>query len=232
MKTVALCLSGHVRDFEKASSNLFDNILLANPNHKFHIFISTWNIVNSKNSEVVRRGIPHERLAYDNFNEIDCNKIVRTYNPLAMEVEFSRDAYFSKYLKYTGTPNNPLSVFSQFYKVKKVLKMILDYPKYDVVIRSRFDLKLSKKILLDDFDFNKNIIYIEDEGYPRNWASDKLAIMNFESSIYYSNFYDNLEEYMIKLKTTVPEMMLAEYLNSSNISFSKEMKRIGTLALF
>lgn len=232
MKTVALCISGHVRDFENASPNLFYNIVSANPNYKFDIFISTWNVVNSKNSEIARRGISNERLAYDNFNEIDYTKVFRTYNPRVMEVESPRDDYFSKYSKYAGTPNNPISVFSQFYKVKKVLKLILDYPKYDVVIRTRFDLKLLRKIHLDDFDFNKNIIYIEDEQYPRNWASDKLAIMNSESSIYYSNFYDSIEEYMVKLKTTVPEIMLAEYLNSSNISFSKEMQKIGTLALF
>lgn len=232
MKTVALCISGHVRDFEKTSANLFENVIFANPNYKFDVFISTWNIVNSKNSEMSRRGNSSERLAFENLNEIDYKKVVDTYNPKVIEVEFPRDDYFSKYSKYTGTPNNPIGVFSQFYKVKKSLKLILDYPNYDVVIRGRFDLKFSKKIVFDNFDFTKDIVYIEDEQYPRNWASDKFAIMNYRSSILYSNFYDRIEEYMIKLGTTIPEIMLAEYFNSSNISFSKEMQNIGTFTLY
>jgi hypothetical protein len=242
MKKVAVCISGFVRDFEKTHQNLFDNIINNNPNYQFDIFIHTWDKINTQSSQLFIRGNIDGRNAYDNFNTYDYNKLVDIYKPKSICVDRYSDDNFKRFQKYStaqdglGLPgNNPIAVFSQFYKVSKCAEMVISNEhltgeKYDVIIRTRFDLN-ANPINLDEFELTDDVIHLENDGSLSDWSSDKFAIMNGKVNEIYRSFYYNLESLIDQTNICLPERLMAGFFRALNIRMDKTSK-IGHLKLY
>lgn len=152
---VALCLSGHSRNYK-----------LAYPNYNFEtdVFISS----------CLQSGLPPEQmpyLAYHYHNyiptkEANLEDIINKYNPKIWE--FLDDNYVPEELekfkdKKTINGYNLLHIGMMFFRLYKAneFKKVWEYQnnfKYDFVIRSRFDIKIDEV----NFDENKLYILIED----------------------------------------------------------------------
>ena len=234
MKKVAICISGYVRDFENSYQNLFDNIIGCNPKYNFDIFIHTWDVVNSKNTQLYSRNGTDNRKFFNNFNKINYEKLLSAYNPKSICVEQYENTHFQHYSEYQFG-NNPLGVFSQFYKVSECSKLVMSYSmfdnkEYDIFIRTRFDAEVTP-INLDNLDLLKNDFYVEEDGVTiPNWISDKFSIMNKLGFIGYANFYYNLKNLMLQHKTSVSEYLLFYHLTNSQVKFSKTSE-IGQIKL-
>lgn len=234
MKKVALCISGYVRDFENSYQNLFSNIINNNSNYDFDIFIHTWDIVNSKNTQLYGRNGKDKRKFFNNFNKINYEKLISTYNPKSICIEKYDDTHFQRYSDYQFG-NNPLAVFPQFYKVTECGKLVTSYSmfdnqEYDIFIRTRFDSEV-KPINLDNLNLTEKDFYVETDGVTiKNWISDKFSIMNKNGFNAYINFYQNLENLILQHKTTIPEYLLFYHLKNSQIKFSKSSE-IGQIKL-
>jgi len=209
---IAICVSGHVRRFNEYLTSL--NTLTKDKNHEYDIFLSTWDIKNSPNSHsYIRRG-------YNDFDYFNINDILEIYNPKSYLVEKNNDYAFNQFSKYSGT-NNPIAVFSQFYKINQVSKLMDDYKNsnniiYDLVIRTRFDLKIK-----DDFNINNyfnDYFNIEEDNCGENWCSDKFSISNYKNHMIFSNFYNNLENLMINNHNNIPEILLDKWLKINNVN--------------
>ena len=237
MKRVAICICGFVRDFEKTYQNIFDTIINNNPNYEFDIFIHTWDKINTKNSQLFITG-GDGRNAYDNFNTYDYNRLIQIYNPKSICIDRYNDDNFKRFEKYLNPKlpgNNPIAVFSQFYKVSKCLEQVLMEQRlkninYDIIIRTRFDLN-ANPINLDEFEVTDNILYVENEGLPENWTSDKFAIMNTKVTEAYASFYHNLESLIDQTNICLPEVLMAVFFKTLNIQINKSSK-IGQLRLY
>jgi hypothetical protein len=234
MKKVAICISGYVRDFENCYKNLFDSIVNCNANYDFDIFIHTWNTVNSKNTQLYSRNGTDNRKFFNNFSNIDYEKLVSVYKPKSICVEEYNNMHFQRYSDYQFG-NNPLGVFAQFYKVSQCSGLVNSYSMfgdrdYDIFIRTRFDAA-TNYISLDNFNLVNMDFYVENDGVSiPNWISDKFSIMNKIGFTAYANFYYNLNSLILKHKTTIPEYLLYSHLVSSNVRFSKSVE-IGQIRL-
>lgn len=242
MKRVAICICGFVRDFEKTHQNLFDNIINRNSNYEFDIFIHTWDKINTKNSQLFITG-GDGRNAYDNFNNYDYSRLIEIYNPKSICIDRYNDDNFIKFEEKFSSANNgsglagnnPIAVFSQFYKVSKCLEMAMSQQRlnnfnYDIIIRTRFDLN-ANPINLDEFEIADDVLYVEDEGLPDDWSSDKFAIMNSKVSEVYCSFYYNLESLIDQTNICLPERLMAAFFKALNIRVDKTSK-IGQLRLY
>jgi len=237
MKKVAVCISGHVRGFEDNYSNFLESIININPLYSFDTFIHTWDTRNSVNTEIYRR--PDEGRAYrNNFNTYDYTNLLKIYAPKSICIEQTPINTFLKTKKYNDLglgPNNAISVFSQFFKVKKCKDLLISYclynnTTYDLIIRTRFDIQI-KPIKLDNFNIQENLLYVETDGCDTNWISDKFCITTFNTYNVYSSFYNNLENLIQQHNTIIPERLLFEYINSHNIQIIKT-DEIGRLKLY
>lgn len=220
---VAICFTGHVREYIKYKNIL--NILTRDRSHEYDIFISTWDIKNTINSH------SFERRGYNDFNKINISEIIEIYNPVSYLVEKNNDLIFNKYQKYKGT-NNPIAVFSQFYKVNQVSKIMNDYAvsndyNYDLVIRTRFDVEISNEFNINNY-FNE-YFNVEEDGCGNKWCSDKFSISTYNNFMIFSNFFNEIENLIISNMTNIPEILLDIYLDRNNI---KKLKHSNLIVKF
>lgn len=214
MKKVAVCICGFVRNYEKYYQSLFEHLINFNKtNFEFDFFISTWIQRNSKNTR------SYEKRGIIDLSDVDITSIKTIFNPKSILVENFNDDLFSKYKNYGGQ-NNYKSIFSQFYKVKQVSTLLDDYIKssgitYELVIRTRFDLKFTTPINLSII--NPSLFYIdkEDHGIPK-MISDKFSISGYEVFKIYSIFFSRLRQLIMRLKDNVPEQLLYLHMCEDN----------------
>lgn len=109
---------------------------------------------------------------------------------------------FLNYKKSHRTPKNKFDILSQFYKLNQCFRLMEQYEdqqnfKYDIIIRSRFDVsinKLSNQIDLTGLNYNKTIFTNYSPTYKHIndwWAIGDRNIMSQICS-YYDNMCPNL----------------------------------------
>jgi hypothetical protein len=153
--------------------------------------------------------------------------------PIAAELE---DLYKPKMLRYLMYPNNlyenitkcleypclPNVRVDNFIKMANGLKEVnmlkcvweeLNNFKYDVVIRSRFDLQIIDEINLK---LPNNSIHIPIGWDNLDGYNDLFAYGDSESMDYYCSLYDNLINYIDMGIPIHPEYMLKFHLNKGN----------------
>jgi hypothetical protein len=153
--------------------------------------------------------------------------------PIAAELE---DLYKPKMLRYLMYPNNlyenitkcleypclPNVRVDNFIKMANGLKEVnmlkcvweeLNNFKYDVVIKSRFDLQIIDEINLK---LPNNSIHIPIGWDNMDGYNDLFAYGDSESMDYYCSLYDNLIDYIDMDIPIHPEYMLKFHLNKGN----------------
>lgn len=208
---VALLLSGEIRDTMNSLSILKKNFLdLYNPD----IYISTWRNTKEIQQSKMFDTPPPDDSGYD--------MILKNYNPIAMDVESYNRGYNDRWKSLVKENESKLesnanlvSTISMWYKVMRVNNLKSDYEKtmgfkYDIVVKSRPDLKLETPVELKVP--TQNTIYI-----PRGWdwsggINDLFAYGTSESMDLYTNVFSNFVEVANSMKIINPERLLKQYL--------------------
>ena len=190
---IAICISGQPRYLEEGY--YFINKYFNNYNVDF--FIHTWwedsyidNVFMFTNTK--RDGL---------YDKNTIKKIYKYYNPKKIIVEPQKIFELSNEVNYGGL--HPLSVYSMFYSMKCSNELKKTYEqennfKYDLVIRSRFDIVINH-FNLNIMKLNLDYLYLSGEihkGGQINVPNDQFCISSSDNIDYYSSLYDNLENYI------------------------------------
>lgn len=175
---IALCFYGQPRFLEEAYKLSFKKIL-----DKFtpDVYVHTWwdkELVGTPYSvaDWAKSSIIKEDLLYKP-NTID--KIIELYNPKKYQID-SPVNHFSP-----PKPHNYYQFYTQ-YAVKELVK-----DNYDIIIRSRFDMKILQPLPIE---ITPNLVV--SNSIPNNsLLNDLLSISNQENYNKISNIYLNLEEF-------------------------------------
>jgi len=212
-KRIAVCLSGLARTYKDTVSN-FKSCITPDGND-YDVFINTWNTNDSTSSteySVRNRGV--------SGGFINHQDIVYNYNPRSIEIEkmFEWDD-FEKYDRKRSDTFVP-SVLSMFYKIlaaDKMRRKVEDSVgfKYDMVVRARFDTKMTNVL---DYDLGDNDILIPKMWsskcvqFDKKWVNDTFAVGTSEAMAIYSNLFDSIDLLYDHGFPFQPEIMLYGWL--------------------
>tara|TARA_B110000967_G_C18774146_1_gene504642 strand:+ start:357 stop:1103 length:747 start_codon:yes stop_codon:yes gene_type:complete len=150
MKKACLMITGQMRTYEKCFNNILENIILANNNYEFHIYILTeyygQNGGTSKNKFTIQS---------DNIVDFQ-NNIKKIYGKYLKNLTIESDSNKIDYPSYL----NNYGPWIALYKNKILYDSIVDLNEYDIFIRIRPDIKLSNKINLQLLSDNDKTIHI------------------------------------------------------------------------
>jgi len=151
------------------------------------------------------------------------SKDVFDYNPKKIIIEPQKAVVPSSVKEYT---ESHFVHFSMFYTMKKSMKLKSDYEKennfkYDLVIRTRFDISLESKFDASCFDLEKGV-YSPDVCANPNVISDWFNFSTSSNMDVYSEIYDNIINfYKQGVMITSGEELITHMLKHKNISIIK-----------
>ena len=201
---VALCLSGMPRFWDRIDLDDYGNV---------DIFIHSWST--SSNFYNCLDKLYPKSVATKYLADI---KLIQHFKPMNWKFEsFNHKSYYfsSLYEKFRNCEGESRqSVIPMYYGVKKSIEMALDSgTKFDIIIRSRFDIKLLQQIR---YKIN-NSINIPDQFHHMGLC-DQFAYGEPELMREYSKVYDYLEDTPdIQLN---PEIILKDFLHQKNININ------------
>lgn len=186
----------------------------------------------SGQSRFVREGLESLRVNLSNFEEYDIfihtwesprSKDVLLYNPKNCIIEPQRQVVPSIVKEYS--PEH-FTHFSMFYTMKESLRLKKEYEiannfKYDLVIRTRFDVYLESKLNPTDYNLESGVFSPDVCGNPAV-ISDWFNFSNSDNMDVYSEIYDNIIEfYKQGVMITSGEELITHMLKTKNISIHK-----------
>lgn len=195
---VALCLSGHIRNFDYIKFDLLKNIL---NNFNTDVFFHTWNTDGFQKKSDNNIGIE-----YSESENKKIDSVINFLKPKKYLIEnhkiISKDFKVPDVYYVYGAPVNtygtvnstakPINIISQFYSIKKSFELLQSYQNnnlinYDLIIKSRFDFKFDSPIPLEEIgkvnDFN---IFVLDKNYSAsNFDVCNLCKDNKEHDIHH-----------------------------------------------
>jgi hypothetical protein len=159
---IAIILSGLVRHYDITYYNIFRHIINCNPQHKFDIFISTWDIQGlwKGGEKKYTTGEKNTETDYILYDKYDINDLIEKYKPVDYKIhnqaKFRNEVWpnVRGFADRIGTEEyNRIfgCIFSQFYSLQNGLYLVVKHEKkhdfkYDFILRTRFDLILQEKI--------------------------------------------------------------------------------------
>ena len=186
----------------------------------------------SGQSRFVLEGLESLRKNLHNFEEYDIfihtwkgplNKDCFLYEPQGIIIEEQKPVVPPDVEEYS----QPAFVhFSMFYSMKESLRLLSEYEqannfKYDLVVRTRFDIGLESKIDLENFDLKEGV-YSPDVCVNPEVISDWF---NFSTSVnikLYSDIYDNIVSYFKQgVLITSGESLITHMLKTKLIPIKK-----------
>jgi len=215
---VAICFSGHLRNFSNLLENFKEKILSLRKDHQVDVFFSIWDIYEPKYSwtnenETISNLIDTEDLSeldpikieVENFNQIKGQFLLKNFTTEGLNEEYNR------LIKDGILHSTPM-----FYKIYKANKLKKDYEKinnfkYDIAIRYRSNLLINGNI---DLNINKNILYNKRENNSN--LDDIFAYSDSETMDKYSDLYLNLSLILNKYRRFGPEEILYDWIINEN----------------
>ena len=212
---IALLITGQIRNAKESYPSIKEKILdVYNPD----VFIETW----SNSSKI----ISHFNGLLENDSTLD--EIEKMYNPYIIsseEYNNQKNQHFSKLCieKHCYNETKPENVYAMHYKIKKGFSLIknnqLIEKNYDLVIKTRFDIKLESFINL--YDINPKKIYIPEGWDHRGGINDLFAVGGYNVMEIYCNLYSHLEEYTQLGNIFHPETLLKVHLEKNQIEIER-----------
>src|ERR1039457_6129089 len=190
MTSIALCLSGHFRSYEKTFDTLQKSIIGPfNPD----IFIFSW-----------------ENLGFDGVRgdghlsktTLDIKKINKLYNPKKILIEPSKNWNATKYISRMGSGlRHPEILFGMFYGVYKSNQLKISFENennfcYDIVIRVRPDIYFENSLNIDELkkcQESPSIYFPKFGNY--SGLNDQFCFGSSSEMNLYSELYNNLDKY-------------------------------------
>ena len=186
----------------------------------------------SGQSRFVLEGLESFRKNLHNFEEYDIfihtwkgplNKDCFLYDPQGIIIEEQKPVIPASVKEYT---DSVFVHFSMFYSMKESLRLLSEYEqannfKYDLVVRTRFDVGLESKIDLEIFDLKEGV-------YSPNVCANPKVIsdwFNFSTSDnikLYAGVYDNIVDYFKQgVLITSGEALITHMLNTKHVPIKK-----------
>jgi hypothetical protein len=116
--------------------------------------------------------------------------------------------------------------FSMFYTMKESLRLLSEYEqtnnfKYDLVVRTRFDIGLQSKIDLEEFNLKEGV-YSPDVCANPKVISDWFNFSTSDNIKLYCEIYDNITSYFKQgVMITSGEELITHMLNTKHIPIKK-----------
>ena len=155
---VALLLTGHARTFEKTSQSIHQNLIRANPQMSFVVFIATYNERDTKTNGMKHHTNPADTVGHLNASHaVTKHELISRYAPLPVHVSIHKeqevmDLLPSKFNRAPGAHFSPVQyrkrrTLAQFRLIYEGYKMVMRATKhhepFDLVIKLRLDCWLS-----------------------------------------------------------------------------------------
>ncbi len=144
MKRVAIIIAGELRGIHNME-NIMENIILPNDTYIFDIFIVTWDIQTVQENNIVLE------------KQTDYS-LLEKYNPVQIQVN---DIKLFDHQHHNVIYKKVISCHTyQFYACEQGIKLVETYEsnlniKYDLYLKYRFDLFLTKPLLFNEYDLTK-----------------------------------------------------------------------------
>lgn len=204
---VAICLSGHLRRFERAAPSLLSFV---KSNHDCDIFIHTW-----------------DKMGYASAYKADStqdntakylSRIEQIYKPKKIIVE---DSTFIEQLKLQGDQYAPHLIgvpkpvghmASMFYKIYAANELRKQYElehniQYDWIIRCRPDLLFTEAVTLP-VSSGPTEVFLPQHLCGHEWLCDQFAIAKPEAMDLYCSFFFDMADYFRAQKEYRPEVFM------------------------
>lgn len=153
----------------------------------------------------------------------DLNKDCQLYKPKKILIEPQKYVMPSIVKEYT---NAHFIHFSMFYSMKESLKLKSEYEKennfkYDLVIRTRFDISLEDPLQPEQYNLNQKIYSPDVCGNPAV-ISDWFNFSNSSTIDVYGEIYDNILKFHKQgVMITSGEELITHMLKTKNIPYFK-----------
>ena len=214
---IALCLSGHLRNFEKTYATLYFYLL---KNYDVDVFIHTWDKLGFSCP------FKTDRTLDDTVNKL--NEVKHLYRPkniIVESVDFIEELKIqaNEYAPHLiNQPKHPGHMASMFYKIYACNELKNKYQrdtgtKYDWVIRCRSDLLFFNDIKIPSQELPGKIWLPRGLSSP-DWYNDQFAIgLPNDMDLYSSVFFD-IPEYFRAKMDFYPEKFMVWALKKKNLS--------------
>lgn len=218
---VAVCMSGHMRTYQKCYKALFEHLL---NRYECDLFLYTWTRVT------------HNTRCWHDFNKdykgvyIDLEDIERTYNPTAFAAERQVVKNKKKQWKSKDAKYQYAGIQFQWeaaYKSNQLRKMhqVKYGVSYDAVVKIRPDVRLLRPIELNP---RKNVVVLSSLNENLTGATDVFACSCPETMDVYYDYALHLDKYF-KTQKIKPELHLIRYLRDSKIRIHNDKKLFETI---
>jgi len=232
VKSVALCLSGHMRSYEQCFPSLKQYVI--DP-LKADVFISTWDTLGYwkqlTNDELNSKKVSLNELGFDESGKVNEDNVRHLYDPVVLKVHsFSeKDSYFTQ---YANLFSKYIDADKWYYRLKNFYSMYwkayncLDHCKqvseciygYDLVIRTRPDLMFNSSLpFIDNYD--KGYLYVCDNYAERGTLGDIFFAGSIDNLIKYHSVIYNLEELLSVNKVFNPHQLVRSQLEFRDIPY-------------
>lgn len=226
---VAVCLSGHLRTFERTHKSLKDNLIAP---LNADVFIHTWEMLGSENSKAGA-----DQLSSSATTKSKISLIREFYDPKKINIEtFDKNYFMNLGNKVNILDSDRMYVvnhlgyhFAMFYSIKKANDLKSEFEiengfKYDYVIRFRPDLYLETKINQSFFPSHKNsIVTPMIAQYHSDGMNDQIAIGSSENMDTYSLIFNNKLQYCQSRVCSIrPESLLRYHCTKHGLVIEKK----------
>ena len=216
-KKIALCISGHMRNYKNCFYSLQKLFLDQN---KCDIFIFTWNKDN-------------HFLQQQNISDISGQDVINTYQPKNIKIEEWVELPVSNKVKQHNTDNRYApGILGMYYSLYQANLLKQQYEetynfKYDLVIRYRPDIILSSEFSIP-ITLNTDSVYVPLYG-DFSGINDQLAYGSSHRMNQYSNVYNEIENLLGHGCHLNPEFLMKKNLQKNGIIVSRFNLNYGLL---
>jgi len=139
------------------------------------------------------------------YGDYDFNDIINTFKPKAFKIEYPLDSKSS----------NTISMFTSIKRCNDIKK---DYEnshniKYDIVVRSRFDLIFNNPMIISDV--YPNTLYVKHRPGGCGGLNDWFAYGDYNVMDLYGNIISSIDD--LGLKSNCAEGVIGNYVNRNGI---------------
>lgn len=216
MKRIAVCLSGQIRTWKKVIDTW--NKIVCLDDVQIDYFIHMWN-----ETSIPIVGLTQREIELINLTDKEIMSVINTIKPISYKLESQK--IFLTTLKNEGY-YNPYEC--QYYSMYKSCQLKTQHEidnnfKYDIVVKSRFDLFFNQNII-DNVDVNSNSIYAYSPAYDENDVLNRVTDIFFYSDSdtfnKLSNYYNEIDRLPKEYKSwdIAPEFVWFYYITNSNIN--------------
>jgi hypothetical protein len=206
---VAVCLSGHMRTFEKTYDSLKRHLL---ERYDCNVFIHTWKKNGSERTDIDLGG----------GNDIDVNAVINAYKPSNIIVDGPIEFDPGRNSAFVGARSPPKNVLSKLYSARVSFELCKKWAQehshtFDVVLSLRPDLLWNNDI--DLVMPEHNVLYIPGNiKVPEKTYLDYIAYGSFDVMSKYFDLFLNWDNTCKELdKKFRPESVLTLYIQSLSI---------------